>query len=123
MPVVVDGEEWEVMFTDTDGGLAPRAEDPVNQPLNEYQIKGRGDGERKLTFDVKPRWAGLHALDSAILSDLKADHYPTVREGLLEGHSTWVQDDHETAEFQQMLVEWNNRGAATTSKAGTLLAE
>jgi hypothetical protein len=40
-----------------------------------------------------------------ILSDLKADHYPTIRELLLEGCSAWVQDGHDAAEFQEMLVK------------------
>jgi hypothetical protein len=64
LEVLVDGETWEVMLTDTDGGLAPRAEDPVDEPLNEWQIKARGAGEhnrRKVTFDIKPRWSGLQS--------------------------------------------------------------
>jgi hypothetical protein len=40
-----------------------------------------------------------------ILSDLKADHYPTIRELLLEGCSARVQDGHDAAEFQEMLVK------------------
>ena len=58
-----------------------------------------------------------------ILSDLKADHYPTIRELLLEGCSAWIQDGHDAAEFQEMLVKGPNRGDATTSKAGKLLTE
>lgn len=60
---------------------------------------------------------------STILSGLKTDHYPTIRQALLEGYSAWVQDGHDAAEFQQMLVGWKERGDAVTSKAGTLLAE
>lgn len=60
---------------------------------------------------------------STILSGLKTDHYPTIRQALLEGYSAWVQDGHDAAEFQQMLVGWKDRGDAMTSKAGALLAE
>lgn len=83
------------------------------QWLNEYAVEvmqRENEGRVRVRIDT-------------VLSDLKADHYPTIREALLEGHSAWVQDGHDAAEFQQMLVDWSNRGDATTSKAGTLLAE
>jgi hypothetical protein len=83
--VPVDGEIWEVMMTDTDGGLAPREEDPVDEPLNEWQLKARGAGEhnrRKVTFEVKPRWKGLEAYESGKQVSTPFDHDDGPDEGV-----------------------------------------
>ncbi|WP_276259917.1 hypothetical protein [Haloglomus litoreum] len=89
-----------------------RAESSAFQQwLNEYAVEvlqRKDDGRVRVRIDT-------------VLSDLKADHYPTIREALLEGYSAWVQDGHDAAAFREMLVQWSNRGDATTSKPGVIL--
>ena len=54
--VEVDGEPWHVKVSDSKFGFAPRLSDGIDaERLYEWDIVGRGRGERKASYNISPR--------------------------------------------------------------------
>jgi hypothetical protein len=67
----LDGETWRFELYYQKSGFAPRPEDPIDAPrLYEPRLKARGDGERKVTFHIRPRFKGMEHYESG-------NHIPT----------------------------------------------
>ncbi len=56
----VDGEPWLLEVSYSKSGFAPRLSDGINaERLYEWDIKGRGRGERKAAFNISPRFPNM----------------------------------------------------------------
>jgi len=62
-------ERWEYQIYNTRGKLAPRPDfglDP-EKGMREWRLKGRGPGQKKASFHIKPRWEGQGTTDGDTL--------------------------------------------------------
>ena len=58
--VEINGETWEVEFAYQKSGFAPRETDPINaERLYEPRILAYGNGERKATYNLSPRFEDM----------------------------------------------------------------
>ena len=76
----IDGEPWTITLTYQKGGIAPRAEDPIDsERLYEYRIGMYGRGQRKINFHIRPRFAGMKHFETGapIESPFDNDNHPS----------------------------------------------
>ncbi|RQG87024.1 DNA-binding protein [Natrarchaeobius halalkaliphilus] len=60
MTVDVDGEPWLVKVSYSKSGFAPRLSDGINaERLYEWDIVGRGPGEKKASYNISPRFPNM----------------------------------------------------------------
>ncbi|MFC7212891.1 DNA-binding protein [Saliphagus sp. GCM10025334] len=60
LDVDVDGEPWHLEVTYSKSGFKPRPRDNINASrLYEWDIKGRGPGEAKASFNISPRFPNM----------------------------------------------------------------
>ncbi|WP_137289031.1 DUF7845 domain-containing protein [Natronorubrum halophilum] len=58
--IEVDGEPWFIKVSYSKSGFAPRLSDGINaERLYEWDIVGRGRGERKASFNISPRFPNM----------------------------------------------------------------
>ncbi len=58
--VEIDGEPWLLKVKYSQSGFAPRLSDGINaERLYEWDIVGRGRGERKASFNISPRFPDM----------------------------------------------------------------
>ncbi|MEY7849547.1 DNA-binding protein, partial [Natrarchaeobius sp. A-rgal3] len=58
--VDVDGEPWVVKVTYSKSGFAPRLSDGINaERLYEWDLVGRGPGEKKASYNISPRFQNM----------------------------------------------------------------
>ncbi|TYT61795.1 DUF7845 domain-containing protein [Natrialba swarupiae] len=56
----VDGEPWQLQVSYSKSGFAPRLSDGINaERLYEWDIVGRGRGEKKASFNLSPRFPNM----------------------------------------------------------------
>jgi len=56
----INGEHFEIEFPHSDSGIAPHRDHKIQRDnLREYDIKLRGRGERKVSFNISPRFEGM----------------------------------------------------------------
>ncbi|ELY50622.1 DUF7845 domain-containing protein [Natronorubrum bangense] len=60
LDIEVDGEPWHLEVSYSKSGFAPRLSDGINaERLYEWDIKGRGRGERKASYNISPRFPNM----------------------------------------------------------------
>ncbi|SFC65455.1 hypothetical protein SAMN05444422_11353 [Halobiforma haloterrestris] len=60
LDVEVDGELWHLEVSYSKSGFAPRLSDGINaERLYEWDIRGRGRGERKASYNISPRFPNM----------------------------------------------------------------
>ncbi|GAB3678881.1 DUF7845 domain-containing protein [Halopiger thermotolerans] len=60
LDVEIDGEPWHLEVSYSKSGFAPRLSDGINaERLYEWDIRGRGRGERKASFNISPRFPNM----------------------------------------------------------------
>ncbi|QSX00886.1 DNA-binding protein [Haloterrigena alkaliphila] len=60
LDVEIDGEPWHLKVSYSKSGFAPRLSDGINaERLYEWDIVGRGRGERKASFNISPRFPNM----------------------------------------------------------------
>ncbi|MFC4436993.1 MULTISPECIES: DUF7845 domain-containing protein [Natrialbaceae] len=60
LDVEIDGEPWHIKVSYSKSGFAPRLSDGINaERLYEWDIVGRGRGERKASYNVSPRFPNM----------------------------------------------------------------
>ncbi|AFZ71416.1 DUF7845 domain-containing protein [Natronobacterium gregoryi] len=60
LTIEVDGEPWYLEVSYSKSGFAPRLSDGINvERLYEWDIRGRGRGERKASFNISPRFPNM----------------------------------------------------------------
>ena len=65
LDVEIDGEPWHVKVSYSKSGFAPRLSDGINaERLYEWDIVGRGRGERKASFNISPRFPDMRHWES-----------------------------------------------------------
>ncbi|QCS44097.1 DNA-binding protein [Natrinema versiforme] len=61
----IDGEPWHLEVRYSKSGFAPRLSDGINaERLYEWDIVGRGRGERKASFNISPRFPDMRHWES-----------------------------------------------------------
>ncbi|WP_132060226.1 DUF7845 domain-containing protein [Halorussus amylolyticus] len=93
--VELAGERWDVSVGYQKGGIAPRDEDSATERLYEWRVAAYGDGQRKATYLIQPRFVGMqhHETGEQISSPfdhVAADEGVNVR---LEGSSNLEPDE------------------------------
>jgi len=67
--VEIDGEPWAVRLNYSPSGIAPREHDAVGgDVLYEYDVHCEGPNRQKASFNVSPRFDGMHGPDGDTLS-------------------------------------------------------
>ncbi|AEH38874.1 DUF7845 domain-containing protein [Halopiger xanaduensis] len=60
LDVEVNGEPWHLEVSYSKSGFAPRLSDGINaERLYEWDIRGRGRGERKASYNISPRFPNM----------------------------------------------------------------
>lgn len=72
--VEIDGETWSVRMRYHKSGIAPQDRDSDVDRLYEWDIVGRGRGERKASFTVSPRFEGMRHHESGEAISVPFDH-------------------------------------------------
>ncbi|ELZ11923.1 hypothetical protein C478_12155 [Natrinema thermotolerans DSM 11552] len=61
----IDGEPWHIEVSYSKSGFAPRLSDGINaERLYEWDIVGRGRGERKASYNLSPRFPNMRHWES-----------------------------------------------------------
>jgi len=61
----IDGEPWHLEVRYSKSGFAPRLSDRINaERLYEWDIVGRGRGERKASYNIGPRFPNMRHWES-----------------------------------------------------------
>jgi len=59
-------ERWEFSLDYQEGSLAPRADMSIpSDAMREWRLTGRGPGQKKASFHIKPRWEGQRLTDGS----------------------------------------------------------
>lgn len=93
--VDVDGERWHLEVYYQKSGFAPRLSDNVaSERLYEWNIKGRGRGERKCSFNISPRFPNMRHWETREPMDLPWENQVGDVEGVdVEFRSSNVEPD------------------------------
>ncbi|AEH35961.1 DUF7845 domain-containing protein [Halopiger xanaduensis] len=60
LDIEIDGEPWHLEVSYSKSGFAPRLSDGINaERLYEWDIRGRGRGERKASYNISPRFPNM----------------------------------------------------------------
>lgn len=67
--VEINGEQWDIRATYSPSGFQPRPEDDVGgDRLYEFEINAKGRGQRKVNYNVSPRFEGMRKSDGETTS-------------------------------------------------------
>ncbi len=93
--VEVDGEPWHLEVRYSKSGIAPRLSDGINaERLYEWDIVGRGRGERKASYNVSPRFPNMRHWESGEPLRLPWENQVGEVEGVdVEFHTSNIEPD------------------------------
>ncbi|WP_222915034.1 DNA-binding protein [Natrinema sp. SYSU A 869] len=91
----VDGEPWHLEVTYSKSGFAPRLSDGINaERLYEWDIKGRGRGERKASYNISPRFPNMRHWESGERLQLPWENQVGEVDGVdVEFHTSNIEPD------------------------------
>ncbi|WP_458205770.1 DUF7845 domain-containing protein [Haladaptatus sp. NG-SE-30] len=107
--LTIDGEEWDILIGYQKGGVAPREEDHANERLYEWRLAAYGEGQRKATYLIQPRFSNMRHHETGHHISTPFDHIEAA-EGVnvrLDGGSNLEPD-----EYRQLLPKVCQRVAA-----------
>ncbi|MBZ6495632.1 DNA-binding protein [Natrinema longum] len=91
----IDGEPWHLEVSYSKSGFAPRLSDGINaERLYEWDIKGRGRGERKASYNISPRFPNMRHWESGERLQLPWENQVGEVDGVdVEFHTSNIEPD------------------------------
>ncbi|TYL38172.1 DNA-binding protein [Natronococcus pandeyae] len=95
LDVEIDGEPWHVKVSYSKSGFAPRLSDGINaERLYEWDIVGRGRGERKASYNISPRFPNMRHWETGDPVNLPWENQVGEVDGVdVEFHTSNVEPD------------------------------
>ncbi|APW99955.1 DNA-binding protein [Halobiforma lacisalsi AJ5] len=95
LDVDVDGEPWHLEVSYSKSGFAPRLSDGINaERLYEWDIRGRGRGERKASYNISPRFPNMRHWETGEPLDLPWENQVGEVDGVdVEFHTSNIEAD------------------------------
>ncbi|MDS0475268.1 DNA-binding protein [Natrinema sp. 1APR25-10V2] len=95
LDIEVDGEPWHLEVRYSKSGFAPRLSDGINaERLYEWDIVGRGRGERKASFNLSPRFPNMRHWESGERLQLPWENQVGEVDGVdVEFHTSNIEPD------------------------------
>jgi len=89
----INGEHFEIEFPHSDSGIAPHRDHEIQRDnLREYDIKLRGRGERKVSFNISPRFEGMRDTSGDLMTT--AFDHAADDAGVSEGVDVFAQSSN-----------------------------